>query len=313
MRRPFVRPFVVWCKADKISHTSDHFATIMSKAKELLRTGQAYMDDTEQLLMSQQRRDGQPNVTARARSPKENLKIFETMCKGSEEGQRWCMRAKMDESWWFESGNKCMRDPVFFRANVEFPYQDRTKFKAYPTYELACPIVDSIEGVTHAMRSNEYREREPSYNWVFKALKLRPVSICGFSRVNFNYTLMSKRKLQQLVDAGSVDGWNDPRFPTIQGIKRRGLRIPALNMFLKEIGFGEKVLNMDWDKIWSLNRRYIDPTSVRFHAVEQSCAISLVLTNIAENAKMAILTAKHPKAIYASLGIKPLACREMCS
>jgi glutamyl-tRNA synthetase len=292
-------------KPDKISHTSDHFATIMSKAKELLKTGQAYMDDTEQLMMSQQRRNGQPNVAARARKPKENLKIFETMCKGSEEGQRWCMRAKMDESWWFESGNKCMRDPVYFRANVaDAHHRTGTKYKAYPTYELACPIVDSIEGVTHAMRSNEYRERVPSYNWVFKALKLRPVSICGFSRVNFNYTLMSKRKLQQLVDAGSVDGWNDPRFPTIQGIKRRGLRIPALNLFLKEIGFGEKVLNMDWDKIWALNRKFIDPTSVRFHAVEQASAMRLTLTNIADGAKMAITTAKHPKAMYAALGHK---------
>ena len=290
-------------KPDKVSHTSDHFALIMSKAKELLKTGQAYMDDTDQLTMSQQRRDGKPNEAARGRSPKESLKIFEEMCSGSTEGQRWCMRAKMDLSWWYESGNKCMRDPVFFRANPKDPHhRTGTKYKAYPTYELACPIVDSVEGVTHAMRSNEYVERVPSYNWVFKALKIRPVSICGFSRVNFNHTLMSKRKLQQLVDAGSVDGWNDPRFPTIQGIKRRGLRLTALNQFLKEIGFGEKVLNMGWDKIWSLNRRFIDPTSVRFHAVEQSSALTLTITNIAAGASIAISTEKHPK--YPELGYK---------
>ena len=275
---------------DMKTHTSDHFELIMKKAKQLIKQGDAYMDNTG----AEEMKVNRMNCVAyefRDRSAKENLKLFELMCTGSKDGQQWCMRAKID----MDSKNGCLRDPVFFRTNLTPHHRTHAKYKAYPTYDLACPIVDSTEGVTHAMRSMEYTDRNVLYNWVLEKFQLRKVNIQGFARVNFNKTLMSKRKLQQLVDAGSVDGWNDPRFPTVQGITRRGLRVTALNRFLLELGFGKRPVDMTWDKLWARNRQFIDPTSVRYHAVAQSRAIVLTLTNIEKTPHQIISTKRHPK------------------
>jgi glutamyl-tRNA synthetase len=132
------------------------------------------------------------------------------MLNGRAEG--WCIRGKMDMKDKF----KCLRDPVFFRCKMDIDHH-RTggKYKAYPTYDFACPIVDSIEGVTHAMRTIEYHDRNKGYAWVQEKLKLRPVKIYDYSRLNFVSTILSKRKLKWFVEQEIADGWNDPRFPTV--------------------------------------------------------------------------------------------------
>ena len=258
-------------KPDKVSHTSDHFDTIIKYAKKLIKDGNAYMDDTDAEEMKRCRNDeeGIP-YEFRDRSPEENMKLFQDMMKGSE---KWCMRAKID----MHSKNKCLRDPVFFRTNSTPHLKTKTKYKAYPTYDLACPIVDSIEGVTHAMRTTEYKDRDVMYAWVQDALSLRKVKIQEFARVNFMYTLMSKRKLNQLVDAGAVMGWNDPRFPTVQGIVRRGLQVEAMKNFILDLGFGKVPVDMTWDKIWAYNRKLIDPIAPRFFAVSENDSVILKL------------------------------------
>jgi glutamyl-tRNA synthetase len=125
-----------------------------------------------------------------------------------------------------------MRDPVLYRANAHPHLRTGEQYKVYPTYDFACPIVDSIEGITHAMRTNEYADRNAQYAWILNACGLPAITIYDFSRLNFVKTCLSKRKLQKIVDMGFVEGWHDPRFPTIQGIMRRGLLVNTMKEFM---------------------------------------------------------------------------------
>lgn len=137
----------------------------------------------------------------------------------------------------------------------------------YPTYDFACPIVDSIEGVTHALRTNEYRDRNPQYWWMTEAVGIRKVKIWDFSRLNFIYTLLSKRKLHDFVNRGIVRGWDDPRFPTVRGIRRRGLTVEALQQFMLMQGPSQAIVSLEWDSIWAMNKKVIDPIAPRHWAI----------------------------------------------
>ena len=160
---------------------------------------------------------------------------------------------------------------------MDFFFFFSTKYKAYPLYDWACPIVDSIEGVTHALRTNEYHDRNPLYYWVLDVCKLRKVYIEDYSRLNFGYTVLSKRKLQQFVDSGKVSGWNDPSFPTIQGVIRRGLTVEALREFVISQGSSKSSNLMEMSKLWAVNKKVLDPIVPRFTAIdaEAKCLVSI--------------------------------------
>jgi len=171
-----------------------------------------------------------------------------------------------------------MRDPVIYRY-VDIPH-NRTgnTFNVYPIYNFSCPVVDSLEGVTHALRSNEYHDSEEQYYWFLENIPgLRPVKIKDFSRVNFTYTLLSKRKLQWFVDEHIVDGWNDPRFPTVQGMTRRGLRVEALKEFILDLGDSKNTGWMDINKLWAINKKFIDKIIPRYTAVRKDNIVILEL------------------------------------
>lgn len=190
--------------------------------------------------------------------------------------KNWCIRAKMD----MNDKHKCLRDPVFFRMKMDVPHHvTGTKYKAYPCYDFACPVVDSIEGVTHALRSSEYVDRNNGYSWVQAKLGLRPVTVQDFSRLNFVSTCLSKRKLKWIIEEGYVDGWEDPRFPTVQGIMRHGMTPLALTKFMLENGASRKTVNMEWDKIWAVNKDIIDPFVPRYTAIASASKALIVLTN----------------------------------
>lgn len=252
-------------KADATSHTSDYFDELYRLAITLIKQGDAYADDTLQEEMRAQRMDGIASARREA-TIEENMERFAEMMTGSEEGKKWCLRAKMS----VDNPNKAMRDPVIYRVNVGTPHhRTGTTWKVYPTYDFACPVVDSLEGVTHALRTNEYRDRNPQYAWMLEKLHLRSVNIWDFGRLNFVYTLLSKRKLQWFVDNGHVTGWDDPRFPTVRGIRRRGMTVDCIQQFILATGPSQQTINMEWDSIWTINKRILDPIVPRYTAVEE--------------------------------------------
>ncbi|PHJ23474.1 glutamate-trna ligase [Cystoisospora suis] len=246
-----------------LSHTSDYFEKMQEMCERLIKEGKFYVDDTPTEVMREQRGEG--IESCRRNVPiEENLQRWAEMLKGTPEGQKCCVRAKID----MQSKNKCMRDPVMYRCVVDIPHHRHgTKYKAYPTYDFACPVVDSIEGVTHALRTNEYADRIPQYRWVQEAAGLAPTHIYEFSRLCFVKTLLSKRKLKYFVDNGYVNGWDDPRMPTVRGILRRGLQVEALLEFILEQGPSKAGNLMEWDKLWTKNKQLIDPIVPRYMAV----------------------------------------------
>lgn len=264
-------------KPDVVTFTSDYFETIRCYAIWMIENGLAYMDDTPQETMQKERMD-RAHSKHRSQSPSEALEMFKLMCSGKEEGKPWCLRAKIDMS----SDNGTLRDPVLYRQNTTPHHRSGTTYKAYPTYDLACPIVDSIEGVTHALRTTEYDDRNAQFFWIQRALGLRRVRIQTFARMNFMYTVMSKRKLTWFVDTGRVTGWEDPRFPTIRGVSRRGIDVDALKMFMCSQGASRRVVNLDWSKFWAENKKEIDKRAKRFMAIDKSDHVALTVTNADE-------------------------------
>eukprot|EP00522_Entomoneis_paludosa_P015533 CAMPEP_0172445112 /NCGR_PEP_ID=MMETSP1065-20121228/5055_1 /TAXON_ID=265537 /ORGANISM="Amphiprora paludosa, Strain CCMP125" /LENGTH=900 /DNA_ID=CAMNT_0013195907 /DNA_START=60 /DNA_END=2762 /DNA_ORIENTATION=+ len=278
-------------KPDLVTYTSDYLETILGHAKYLMQEGLAYMDDTPQEQMKTER-ENRLDSKHRNQSPEDALKYFDLMCSGSEEGANFCLRAKID----MKSNNGTMRDPVLYRQNLTPHHRSGTKYKAYPTYDLACPIVDSIEGVTHALRTTEYDDRNEQYQWVLKALGLRRPRNCNFSRVNFEYTVLSKRKLTWFVEKGYVTGWDDPRFPTVRGVVRRGIDIAALRSFMYAQGASKNVVNMVWHTFWANNKKEIDGKAKRFMAIDKARNTKLVVTNGPKEGDFAFReTTLHPK------------------
>ncbi|KAJ5775135.1 uncharacterized protein N7511_000146 [Penicillium nucicola] len=260
-------------KPNKMTYTSDYFDELFDLCVKIIKQGDAYADDTDKETMAAQRWDGLPSAR-RDLSVEESLTRLEDMKNGTPEGARWCIRAKIS----FDCPNKAMRDPVIYRCNPAPHHRTGTKWKIYPTYDFACPIVDSMEGVTHALRTIEYRDRNPQYQWMLDTMKMRTVQVWDFARMNFIRTLLSKRKLTKLVEAGVVWGWDDPRFPTIRGIRRRGMTIPALREFILKQGPSKNIVNFDWALIWATNKKYIDPIAGRHTAISNKNVVKTTVT-----------------------------------
>lgn len=281
-------------KPDQFTYTSDHFPAIMRYAEKLLAEGKAYIDDTPPEQMKQER-EQRFESKCRSNSLEQNMKMWSEMKAGTEYGQTCCMRAMMD----MNSNNGCMRDPTLYRCkNTPHPRTGNT-YRVYPTYDFACPIVDSVEGVTHALRTTEYHDRDEQYYWLINALGIRKPYIWEYARLNLNNTVLSKRKLTWFVDQGYVDGWDDPRFPTVRGVLRRGMTVEGLKQFIAAQGGSRSVVNMEWDKIWAFNKKVIDPVAPRYTALSSSYVVPVSIPEATEGKKE---VAKHPK--NAEVGMK---------
>uniref|UniRef100_A0A8C6XWL9 Glutamyl-prolyl-tRNA synthetase 1 n=1 Tax=Naja naja TaxID=35670 RepID=A0A8C6XWL9_NAJNA len=283
-------------KPDQFTYTSDHFEKIMKYAEKLIHEGKAYVDDTPAEQMKTER-EQRIESKHRNNSVEKNFHMWEEMKKGTEYGQTCCLRAKIDMS----SNNGCMRDPTLYRCKNQPHPRTGNKYNIYPTYDFACPIVDSVEGVTHALRTTEYHDRDEQFYWIIEALGIRKPYIWEYSRLNLNNTLLSKRKLTWFVNEGLVDGWDDPRFPTVRGVLRRGMTVEGLKQFIAAQGSSRSVVNMEWDKIWSFNKKVIDPVAPRFSALLKD---KIVTVNIPEAQEEMKEVAKHPK--NTEVGLKPV-------
>lgn len=275
-------------KWDHFSYTSDHFDLLLEKCTSMIKNGQAYVDDTPPEQMKLEREKKQASK-CRDQTVEVNLKKWNEMQTGSEEGQRCCVRAKLD----FSSNNGCLRDPTMYRCKNEPHPRHGSKYKVYPTYDFACPIVDSVEGVTHALRTSEYVDRDAQYYWFIETLNLRKPNIAAYSRLNMMNTVLSKRKLTWLVDEKFVDGWDDPRMPTVQGILRHGLTVEGLKQFIIAQGSSKAIVFMEWDKIWAFNKKHLDPIVPRYTAIEQKDAVTVELEGY--DGTHTIDIAMHPK------------------
>ena len=260
-----------------ISYSSDHFPKLRELMTQLIKSGKAYCDNIVPAKMKEDRMKGIKSEK-RDTSIEENLKIWEEMQgeNPSPEIKKYCIRGKID----YKNENKCLRDPVFYRFTEEKHDRLPENYHLFPCYDFACPCIDNIEGVTHAMRANEYSDRIAMYEWVQDALNLKRNHIYEFSRLNLIQTVLSKRNLKWFVETGRVEGWDDPRFPTVQGIIRRGLLPQALKDFCLEQGASKKTNLMEWDKIYAINRNYIDPISKRYFAVSVEGAVNLFIDNM---------------------------------
>ncbi|OHT03812.1 putative glutamate--tRNA ligase, cytoplasmic [Tritrichomonas foetus] len=246
---------------DRRERTSDQIPMILDIIKQMIKDDLAFVDDTPNEQIKEQRINLRPSPN-RDNPPAKSLELFEEMMKGTEKGFQCVARAKID----YKSSNGCMRDPVIARC-IKNEHAEPNACPVYPTYDVCCPIIDSKNGITHAMRSWEYTDRDHQYRWFIEKLKLTPVEIVSFSRLSFNYTVLGKRYLRRLVENKKASGWDDPRFPTIRGLRRRGLQPSALRKFCQEQGASRNQNLHDWDKLWAMNRQEILPTCDRVMSV----------------------------------------------
>ncbi len=220
---------------ENLLYASDYFEQLYEFAVQLIKKGKAYVDD----LTADEVRKFRGTLTEpgkesphRNRSVEENLDLFERMRKGEFPDGSRCLRAKIDMA----SPNLNMRDPVMYRILRAEHHRTGNKWCIYPLYDFAHGQSDSIEKITHSMCTLEFEDHRPLYNWYIEQLAIFPSQQIEFDRLNLTYTLLSKRKLLQLVREGRVRGWDDPRMPTISGIRRRGYTPEAIRNFVGNIG-----------------------------------------------------------------------------
>ncbi|KAI5169163.1 glutamyl-tRNA synthetase [Pancytospora epiphaga] len=276
-------------KIDKfrLSHSSDHFDTIFEYAIKMINGGLAYADNTDKDTMREERTNGVASKN-RELSPSESLKIFKEMNEGR--CLDYCIRAKIS----IDDTNKAMRDPVIYRVIGKTHHRTGDKYKIYPTYDLAVPIIDSLEGVTLSLRSNEYHDRNKLYYWFIENLSLaNKPKIHDFSRLCFDNTVVSKRKMKFYVENGYVEGWDDPRLCTLRGLKRSGMDMDALIEYIHLQGASQRSSVNSWDKIWAINKRTIDLKSARYSAVLAKSCVTCKIVNFEGLEKMEVL--RHKK------------------
>jgi glutaminyl-tRNA synthetase len=282
-------------KWGNVYYASDYFQQLWDLAIELIKQGKAYVDEQSAETIAQQK--GTPTVPGiespyRNRPTEENLNLFFKMNTGEIAEGEMVLRAKIDMA----SSNMHFRDPIMYRVICSHPHH-RTgwKWKVYPMYDFAHGQSDYFEGVTHSLCTLEFEVHRPLYDWFidqFKVSDYRPRQI-EFNRLNLTYTVMSKRKMLQLVQEGLVSGWDDPRMPTICGLRRRGYTPESIHHFIDNIGYTKFEAQNDIGLLEHSVRECLNKTAPRVNAVLDP--VKLIITNYPDEQVEMLETVNNPE------------------
>ncbi len=264
---------------DRLFYGSDYFEKTYELAEGLIKKGLAYVCE----LTPEEFKEYRGDVNTPARSPwrdrpvEESLDLFRRMRAGEFPNGAMTLRAKID----LTSGNFNMRDPAIYRINHTHHHRQGDKWCIYPMYDFAHPIQDALEGITHSLCSLEFEAHRPLYDWVINncGLPAKPRQI-EFARLGINYTVMSKRKLRFLVEEGRVSGWDDPRMPTLRGMRRRGYTPASIRNFCERIGVAKAASTVEYAFLEHCLREDLNETAQRVMAVIRP--VKLTLTNYPE-------------------------------
>jgi len=274
-------------------YASSYFDQLYELAVKLIEDGKAYVCS----LNPEQAREYRGTLTEagkdspdRGRSVKENLELFSRMKAGEFADGEYSLRAKIDMA----SPNMNMRDPVLYRIRHQHHHQTGDKWCIYPMYDYTHCISDALEGITHSLCTLEFEDHRPLYDWVLDQLDLpvHPQQI-EFARLNINYTVLSKRKLKQLVDETLVSGWDDPRMPTLEGMRRRGYSPASIRNFCDSIGVTRTNSMVDVAMLEHALREDLDQTSPRAMAVLRP--LKIVIEDYPEDKEEILTLSRHPK------------------
>lgn len=274
-------------------YTSDYFDTLYAYAVDLINKGLAYVDHSSaDEIASLKGTPTEPGTDSiyRQRSIEENLDLFERMKNGEFEDGACTLRARIDMA----SPNMIMRDPILYRIKHAAHHRTGNKWCIYPMYDFAHGQSDSIEAITHSICTLEYVSHRELYDWLIEKLGIFPSKQYEFARLNLSYTVMSKRKLLQLVNEGIVSGWNDPRMPTISGLRRRGYTPESIREFCERIGIAKRENLIELSLLEFCVREHLNKTATRVMAVLDP--IKLVITNYPKDRTELLTGENNPEA-----------------
>ena len=279
---------------DRFFYGSDYFEKDYEYAVELIKKGLAYVCELTPEEFRQNRGDiGVPATSPyRDRPIEENLRLFEMMKNGQVEEGKMTLRAKID----LASGNFNMRDPIIYRVRYINHHRQGTKWCIFPMYDFAHPIQDALEGITHSLCTLEFEEHRPLYDWVVNNVSIpyhKPRQI-EFARLGIDHTVMSKRKLRQLVEEHYVSGWDDPRMPTLCGLRRRGYTARSIRNFCERIGVSKAASTVEYGFLEHCLREDLNLTAERTMAVLHP--VKLTVTNYPEGQSETFTVENNPTA-----------------
>lgn len=287
---------------DQVYYASDYFPRMYELAVELIKAGKAYVCS----LSAEQTREYRGTLTMpgknsphREQSVADNLDLFERMKAGEFDDGSHSLRAKIDMA----SPNINLRDPVLYRIRKVKHHQTGDEWRIYPMYDFAHCISDALEGITHSLCTLEFEDHRPLYDWILDNLDIGHPQQIEFSRLSLEYSVTSKRKLQQLVEENHVTGWDDPRMPTISGLRRRGFTPASIRDFCERIGVSKSENAVEMGVLENCIREDLGDTAPRVMGVLQP--LKIVIENYPEDQVESLIAPNHPQD--ESMGTRSLA------